>query len=360
MQRLLKTEMSSIDDILTRSTVSLWTGGLLELLAEAEAEGSLTDQLVAESAGLSQVVWRRTAAAYALQLSKEGNFFKSSEYYLAAHLVHEAIDVLDRNKAYPAALAVAYSRLSEDDPVVPQLLEHWALHAAQGGNLSLAAKCWAAAGRLNQAAETLAKIAGRADLLAAATLTEDLQLKEVYAKQCFTECLFSRDQEVGYSVVETIPSLGWGGLLLLVYIELDKLLSTRSTNPSPGTALFSRIQQQCTEKRINCDKSLIPTIDQFIKTTTNSDKSKSRMLSAAGLISHAFLRRDEPQECLRLVAQALAEFHLYPSEMEKVSRVVFPAGTQPPEVGEVLISKPLHWQCSWPELRYFRKEICLQ
>ena len=126
VSRLLETESKDVEDFPSKCTISLWTGNLAETLKLAESEGSLTEGLVALSAGLSQVVWRRTAAAYALQLSKEDNFMKSSEFYLSAHMVFQAIEVLRKNNAFQAALAIALSRLPESDPLITELLSGWA------------------------------------------------------------------------------------------------------------------------------------------------------------------------------------------------------------------------------------------
>ena len=194
MRNLLETELESVEEFGHSATISLWTGNLAATLETAAAEGHLTDALVAQSAGLSQVVWRKTALAYAKQLAKEANYLRSSEYYLAVHQVYEAIEVLSKNGAYQPALAIAYSRLAEDDPVIGELLTGFARQAEQDGNLVLAAKCKTAVGDRCQAAENLAKIATRDALRAAALLAkEDKRRSEMYAKQCLTDCIASQD-----------------------------------------------------------------------------------------------------------------------------------------------------------------------
>lgn len=348
VSRLLETESKDVEDFPTKCTHSLWMGNLAETLKLAESEGSLTEGLVALSAGLSQVVWRQTAVAYAVQLNKEDNFMKSSEFLLSVHMVYEAIDVLRRNNAFQAALAIAITRLPESDPLIQELMVGWAQQAVQSGNLQLAAKCWVAAGRNDKAADTLGKISTKSSLKAAIVLSDDSSKSEIYARQLYTECLFSLDTDLWFSVSALIPSLAWGSILILVFSHIHQLLKS---DKFLTEHLFALVESTCSEKNITCDKSQIPVLDQFIKTTTNSDKFKVRILPVAGFISLAFISRSDPQLCLKLISQGLAELHSYPGELERVSKFLLPEGTQPQEVGKVLLSTSLDWQCNWPELR---------
>ena len=350
MARLLKTESNNCEEGATKVVLSLWTGDLAEALAAAEADGSLTEGLVAQSAGVSQLVWRRTTAAFALQLSKEGNYLKASEYYLSAHFVQEAIDVLKKNGAFQPALAIAMSRLPEEDPLIAELLVCWAHKSVQDGNLTLAAKCWSAAGRSNEAADVLAKIASKANLYAAAVLSDDPKRAEIYAKQCFTECLFSMDTSVGLKLTSSIPSLDWGAPVLHVYKQLHKLLTTSPVEAS-GVPLFTGLELWCREHKIECDASKLTEVHNFMKTTTNEDLFKTRLLHIACQLVQAYMLRSEPERCLSFVSMALAVVHKHPVELGTLVKVLMPEGTQPPEAGEALIGTKLDWQCRWPELR---------
>ena len=69
--------------------------------------------------------------------------------------------VLKRAEEYKAALAIAVSRLPDQDPVIQELMSSWAIKSIQDGNLTLAAKCWTSAGYPEKAADALAKLGTR-------------------------------------------------------------------------------------------------------------------------------------------------------------------------------------------------------
>ena len=81
--------------------------------------------------------------------------------------------VLKRAEEYKAALAIAVSRLPDQDPVIQELMSSWACKSIQDGNLPLAAKCWTAAGYPEKAADSLAKLGTRDGLQVSFTLGMD-------------------------------------------------------------------------------------------------------------------------------------------------------------------------------------------
>jgi len=284
-------------------------------------------------------------------LNKEGNYLKASEFYLAVHMVLEAIEVLRKNGAFQPALAIALSRLPENDPVVRQLLVGLAAQAGQDGNLPLAAKCWTAVGDRVQAAEILAKMATRESLGAAAVISEDHRRSEMYAKQCLTECLMSQDREMAYRLAERLPSLGWGALLISSLKEINTILKQTNPTSEPGPSLLCRLETLCRDHKLSCDVSSVSAIQEFVRTTNAGDKTKTRQLAVAGHIAAALAARSEPQLCLNKVSLALGELHDDPLSLERMAGALFPKGTQPIQVGEALLGTALDWQCSWPELR---------
>jgi len=353
MERLLKTETEKSEDLSTRAVHSLWTGSLADALKAAEAAGSLTESMVAQSAGISQRVWRETCTAFANQLSKEGEAVRSSEYYLAVHLVAEAIQVLKRAEEYKAALAIAVSRLPDQDPVIQELMSSWACKSIQDGNLPLAAKCWTAAGYPEKAADSLAKLGTRDGLQAAAVLSVDPQRSQVYARQCLTDCIFNLDTKLGYALVRSCPAaVSWGGILILLYTNLDHV--TKQVSIADGDGLLIQMQKEMVDLDLSCDRSRLPELDQFVRTTSSGDRSRSRLLKVAGHLAQATLHaaNGDTQLSLEQISMALSVLHSCPDQLFRVVKAVFPKGTQPPEAGRALNKlTPLDWQCRWPQLR---------
>ena len=299
---LLDKECQAVTDK-ARSTLTLWRGNFLEVLQSAESQGCLTDSLVAKSAGISQALWRRYAAAYAQQLAKEGDYIKASEYYVATHMVHEAIEVLQKNNLCLQAVVLAKSRLPQDDPMFKQLYSSLAMQSWHSGNLRLAAKSWAAAGNPAKAASALAKMDTKSSLRAAVTLAVDPSDAKMYAQLCFTRCVIDSDFETGLDLTASLTSsdMSWGSLLLIIMREMQNLLSKDKVEPSEP--FFQLISNKVKEFNIKLKDDMVDPIDQFLKSTVISSPLKMRCVKASCLLAMALIHANKnPQLCLDKVS----------------------------------------------------------
>ena len=304
---------------------------------------------MAQAAGVSQVLWRQYTAAYASQLVKEGNYIRASEMFAAVHMVYEAIEVLQKNGYCMPALVIAKSRLPPDDPVILELYKCLAKQADQAGNLGLAAKAWAAAGERNQAASRLAKMDTKESLKSAAFLAEDPSASEMYAQLCFTRCVLEADYQLGFKLTSSVPGMAWATCLLFTMTKVKQALTSQEKSSTP---LIQSILNMILNEGIEVNKAFVQSIDNFQKSTTVPDEPKMRFIRISCCLAQAVvLANAEPQASLRKIADCLSCLHSRHKELECLVGQLLPRGSQPVEAGEDLIGKPLHFQCSWPELR---------
>ena len=348
---LLDKECKEVETFEAKAAIYQWRGNFAEILKVAESQGCLSDALLAQAAGVSQALWRQYAAAYASQLIKEGSYIRASEMFAAVHMVYEAIEVLQKNGYSMPALVMAKSRLPPDDPVIRDLYKSLAKQADQAGNLGLSAKAWAAAGQRNQAAVRLAKLDTKDSLKSAAFLAEDPSESEMYAQLCFTRCVLEADYETGFKLTSFVPGMAWATCLLITMTKVKQALESQDKNNTP---LIQSILDLISNEGIEANKAFSQSIDNFQKSTTVPDEQIMRFIRISCCLAQAaVLANTEPQASLAKIADCLACLHRRHKDLESLIGQLLPRGSQPVEAGEDLIGKALHFQCSWPELRYF-------
>lgn len=87
-------------------------------------------------------MWQEACEVYSNRL-KESSKADPSEvaaYYLACHKVEEAIEALATGGLFREALALAKSRLGEEDALATNILERWATSSLFEGNFEIAAQ----------------------------------------------------------------------------------------------------------------------------------------------------------------------------------------------------------------------------
>ena len=176
--------------------LSLWSGDLIDTIKDASKTGRLTDWLVSASSGISYTLWKEMCVSYALQLVKEDEIVKAASYYLMAHQVLEAIEILRKNHFYKPALTIAKSRMPDDSPLFRDIYTSWAQQAGNDGCYELAAKCWIAAGDFLQASTFLAKRTDPSSLRVAGYLARkagEHERSRILCAQCATLCVQLQD-----------------------------------------------------------------------------------------------------------------------------------------------------------------------
>jgi hypothetical protein len=131
-------------------------GHLPAALVAAISSRTLTEGMVALSAGAGQTVWRATAQAYAEQQLQASDFTGAAEYFTACHRIPDAVQAYLSANLYPLAnimhfvgmqlncncreaVALVRSQLGDDDPLISAVFEQWASHAESLGHFEIAA-----------------------------------------------------------------------------------------------------------------------------------------------------------------------------------------------------------------------------
>ncbi|XP_049810273.1 gem-associated protein 5 [Schistocerca nitens] len=169
-----------------------WKGNLANIIKEATERKSLSDWLVSLSPMISQRVWRETVEVYAKQLTDAGFYHKAASYLLVLNKVNEAVKMLSSNKLHREALSIAKCRLSEDDPLIKNVLHEWATHLINGGSYEQATECLLATGDMVEAAKVIAKRPEPEALCIAVQIAQkagDLDLANAFLKKSVCEYL---------------------------------------------------------------------------------------------------------------------------------------------------------------------------
>lgn len=72
--------------------------------------------------------------------SAKADPLETAAYFLACHNVESAVQALVSGNKFREALALAKSRLGDDDPLTKSILERWALTSMFDGNFEMAAQ----------------------------------------------------------------------------------------------------------------------------------------------------------------------------------------------------------------------------
>lgn len=146
---------------------------------------------------------------YAVKLSEtpDSDPLDCAMYFLACHKIEQAIDILATRSMFKEAVALAKSRLPEDSPIITELIEKWAKHCVSNGNFEIAAQCFIAIKKYEDAAKVLARRTNVLDFLQlAAELAEKADNSELYGaiqlacEELKANCL-GKDVEIGGSDV---------------------------------------------------------------------------------------------------------------------------------------------------------------
>ena len=187
-----------------------WSGDSNRLKSIIEnAAGHLTDFHVNLASSLGPEVWKWACLTFAKQLEEKGNATKASSYYLMAHEVDKAIQVLINANFHLAAMTLAKSRLPKDHAMIKDLFKLWALQATQDGMLELASKCWMAGGFVRESALALAKRPDGHSLRVAAEMLVkcgEVEQATVLAFQALDSFYKEGDSEGIKMLSEKIPS----------------------------------------------------------------------------------------------------------------------------------------------------------
>uniref|UniRef100_A0A1Y1ML03 Uncharacterized protein n=1 Tax=Photinus pyralis TaxID=7054 RepID=A0A1Y1ML03_PHOPY len=142
---------------LSLESVSLWEGNIDETIKNAIKCGSLNPWLIGIAPMVSHSLWQQACESYAKQLLNSANNkpVEASFYYLACHKVEEAIEALCSGSYYREALILAKTRLSNSDPIINNVIERWAKYAASVGCYEVAAQCYLALDKLEEATKVL-------------------------------------------------------------------------------------------------------------------------------------------------------------------------------------------------------------
>ena len=232
MLGLLDKEVEALkeEDKELASQLSIWSGDLGPVIESAITEACLTERLVALSAGVSTLLWRRAAKAFGLQLIKVGDVLRGSDYLLMAGAVREAIGELSKAGQHRAALAIARTRLPPSDPTPAELLAAWASQSGADGNFAIAARCWAGAGERVRSAEQLARLGDPKSLHAAAVLAGSEGRGPLYARQALTSCLYSGDMKSATTLVTEVEELAWARPLCTVHTAVLAVAERKGSN----------------------------------------------------------------------------------------------------------------------------------
>ncbi len=136
-------------------------------------------------------------------------------------------------------------------------------------------------------------------------LTEDATKGEIFAKQCFTNCLFERNVATCQELVKSRPAMAWALPLLLIYDQVSSVLAGRL--PPAGQPLLHRLHQLFQERQV-CLQSEedLAAVQQFVRTTTPSERERLGLVGVSGHLAVAYVSRPRPQACLAALARALA------------------------------------------------------
>ena len=275
-----ETEALKVEDKELASQVSIWSGDLGPVIENAITEACLTERLVALSAGVSTLLWRRAAKAFGLQLVKVGDVTKGADYLLMAGAVREAISELSKAGQHRAALAVARTRLPASDPTAAELLAAWAVQCGADGNFATAARCWAGAGDHLRCAEQLARLGDPKSLQAAAVLAGSQGRGPLYARQALTAFLYSGDMKSASALVGEVEALSWAKPLCSVHSEVLAVVEGKKEsekNGLPGKDRLGLLEKLRNDFAQIGEKEK-DEIESFSSSSTHVDEKKKRLL----------------------------------------------------------------------------------
>ncbi|KAH9499455.1 Gem-associated protein 5 [Bulinus truncatus] len=181
--------------------LELWRGNIAGAVQIARQRNELSDWIVAMAPLASHDLWELVSAEYAEQLEEDGQYHKAATYLLAAHKVHQAIDLFRRHRLFREAVSLARIRLSPVDPLLEDLYTEWGQNLMKDGQFEQAAKCYLAMRHIQEAGKVVTRRHDHTSLKTACHMTllaNDKQQGLSYAYKLFTQNLLMGEWQEAY------------------------------------------------------------------------------------------------------------------------------------------------------------------
>ena len=146
---------------------------------------------------------------------------------------------------------------------------------------------------------------------------------EIFAKQCLTNCLFEKNLAACEQLVRGRAGLGWGLALAHIYSLVTEVLAGKL--PADTQPLLHRIEEIFRKRAVSVGESDLAAVQEFMRTTTSSEREVAGLLGVSGQVAEAYLSRDQPQACLGALARALALLQ-QDSRNIRLVKALFPNG----------------------------------
>ncbi|XP_017790259.1 PREDICTED: gem-associated protein 5 [Habropoda laboriosa] len=212
-------------DVITE--IDLWCDNFKQNLEEAAKKKRLNDFLVSLSASLSMKTWKDMCELYAHQLIIEGNPYKAVSYLLCIHKTYKAIEVFQDANLYKEAYVLARCKLESDDPVLTNVLRHWAKYTVNTGNFEEAAYIYAKLGEFSDTIKYLARRKDVSTLMTAAEialLCNNDTLGKSLAEQTIVTALTNSEYNLVRTIIIKFPFLKYQEIHLLTLEEFEKII----------------------------------------------------------------------------------------------------------------------------------------
>ncbi|CAL1530881.1 unnamed protein product, partial [Lymnaea stagnalis] len=216
--------------------LELWRGNIAGAVQIARQRNELSDWIVAMAPLASHDLWELVSAEYAEQLEEDGQYHKAATYLLAAHKVHQAIDLFRRHRLFREAVSLARMRLSPVDPMLEDLYTEWGQNLMKDGQFEQAAKCYLAMRHIQEAGKVLTRRSDQSSLKTACHMTllaNEKQQGLSYAYKIFTQNLVMGEWQEAYKFLGEHPSLK----VLLPLLSTHELLIQHLSVMCPNLCL---------------------------------------------------------------------------------------------------------------------------
>ena len=95
--------------------------------------------------------------------------------------------------------------------------------------------------------------------------------------------------------------------------------------PADNEPLLHRIEEIFRKRAVSVGESDLAAVQEFMRTTTSSEREVAGLLGVSGQVAEAYLSRDQPQACLGALARALAILQ-QDSRNIRLVKALFPNG----------------------------------
>ncbi|XP_059152054.1 uncharacterized protein LOC131938150 [Physella acuta] len=216
--------------------LELWRGNIAGAVQIARQRNELSDWIVAMAPLASHDLWELVSAEYAEQLEEDGQYHKAATYLLAAHKVHQAIDLFRRHRLFREAVSLAKMRLSPVDSLLEDLYTEWGQSLMKDGQFEQAAKCYLAMRHIQEAGKALTRRLDQSSLKTACHMTilaNDTQQGLSYAFKLFSQNFVMGEWQEAYTFIQEHESLKF----LLPLVSTHEMLVQQLAVMCPGLNL---------------------------------------------------------------------------------------------------------------------------